>query len=297
MKLANSDLRLFAAIADHGSLSAAARHLGVQKSTVSRDLALLEERLGHRLIERTTRNMRLTEAGSLLLGYAHRVTEELEAAESAMDALSAEPSGDLCISAPHAFVERVVLAVLPGFRARYPKVRVGIDLSPRFVDLVEEGIDVAFRFGDLPPSSLIARKLGALPIVLVAAPDYLARAGIPNGVDDLARHELIEITSKPGATHWRLTTPEGQQEIAVAPAISVADVSLVRELVLRGLGIAPLPETYVREEIASGALTHVLAGCTRGAPPVHAVYPSRRTLAPKVRVFIDAVAERMAALR
>jgi DNA-binding transcriptional LysR family regulator len=293
MKLANADLRLFSAIADQGGVSAAARYLGVQKSTVSRDLALLEERLGHRLIERTTRSMRLTEAGNLLLAYAHRVTEELEAAEAAMEALSSEPMGELRVSVPHAFAERVLVPLLPDFRARYPKITIGLDLSPRLVDLVEEGIDVAIRFGELQPSSLVARRLGAIPVILIASPGYLEKHGTPHSAADLAHHAVIGLGTKAGPTTWRLETPAGAETVGVHPVVGVADVSLIRRMALSDLGIAPVPSTYVRDELANGRLVHVLPGTTRGRPPVHAVYPSRRVLAPKVRVFIDAVAEAM----
>lgn len=294
MAIANSDLRMFAAIADHGNLSAAARHLKVQKSTVSRALALLEDRLGHRLVERTTRHMRLTEAGTLLLAYAHRVAEEIQAAEAAMEALSAEPSGDLRVSVPHGIAQKVLVPLLPAFSSRYPKIRIGIDLSLHNVDLIEEGIDVAIRFGELPPSTMIARKLGVLPIILVASPAYLANAGTPRSIHDIARHRAIGVGAKTTGVRWSFSTPDGREHIHVNPVVSIGEVGLVRELALLGVGIASVPLALIRGDLAAGHLVHVLPGVVRGAPPVYAVYPSRRTLAPKVKVFVDMMAEALA---
>jgi DNA-binding transcriptional LysR family regulator len=169
MKLSTLDLRMFAAVADLGGISAAARHLGRQKSTVSRDLALLEDRLGTRLVNRTTRHVSLTDAGELLAAHARRVVEEMEQAEAALSAMSDEPRGPLRLTAPYAFVRFVLAPQLAGFLARYPLIRLSIDPTTKVLDLVEEGLDLAIRIGDLPSSSLVARKLADVPLVLVAS--------------------------------------------------------------------------------------------------------------------------------
>ena len=293
MDLVSAELIVFAAIADHGSISAAARHLGMQKSSVSRTLALLEERYGQRLIERSTRHMRLTEAGSTLLDYARRVAEEVEAAEAAMANLSAEPAGTLTVTAPHSAVHRLVVSMLPDFLRRYPKIRIGIDVSLRLVDLIAEGVDVAIRLGPLPSSSLIARPIGKLPLILAAAPEYLERAGVPRSVADLTRHRVVTIGTRIAPVHWSFEA--AGQSVDVTPSIAVDEAGLVREMAVAGLGIVRLAEVVMREDIMAGRLVQVLADVEPDAPTLYAVYPSRRALAPKVTVFVDAVAAMVAA--
>lgn len=297
MSLSNVDLRLFAAIADRGSLSAAARHLGVQKSTVSRELARLEARIGHRLVERTSRQARLTDAGRLLLVHAHRVMAEIEAAHAAFEAMSSEPAGRLTVSLPHAVAHKLVVPLLPAFLARYPRIDVALDLSVRNVDLVSEGIDLAIRVGDLAASSLVARKLGHLPIVLVATPACLARTGAPRSVADLAHLDTVALGTAAKAHPWTFDGPTGASSVTVHPRVTASEVALVRDLAVAGLGIATLPQAFVVDDLANGTLVRVLPEVTRGAPAIHAVYPSRRSLTPKASAFIDAVAASLAGAR
>ena len=291
MKVDNWDVRVFTAIVDQGSLSGAACSLGVQKSTVSRKLALLEGRLGHRLVERSSRKTRLTDVGDLLLAHARRVMEEIEAAEAAIEALSAEPSGSLNVSLPHAIAQKLVLPMLPAFLERYPKIDIGLDLSVKNVDLIAEGFDLAIRVGDLPPSSLIARKLGNLPIILVAAPAYLAVAGVPESARDLERLDTIALGARAKSHEWAIDGPGGPGIVVIKARITVSEVGLVRDLVVAGMGIASLPMAFVIRDLADGKLVRVLPEVTRGAPPVHAIYPSRRLLAPKIKAFFDAIGD------
>jgi DNA-binding transcriptional LysR family regulator len=293
MKLSNANLRLFAAIADQGSLSAAARYLGVQKSTVSRELASLERQLGHRLLERTSRQARLTEVGHLLLAHAHRVIDEIQEAESAIEAFSAEPSGRLNISLPHAVAQKLVVPLLPAFLQRYPKISIGLDLSIRNVDLVGAGIDLAIRIGDLPASSLVARNLGTLSIILVASPAFLAVAGTPQSAQEIGNMETVALGTSATTVTWDLHSPEGHVQVKIQPRVTASEIGLVRDLVVAGLGIGSLPRAFVTDDLARGTLVRVLPDVTRGAPAIHAVYPSRLSLASKTRVFIEAV---MAAL-
>lgn len=279
---------MFAAIAEQGSLSAAARHLGVQKSSVSRTLALLEAGYGQRLIERSTRHMRLTEAGEMLLDHARRVAEEIEAAEATMASLSAEPAGTLTVTAPHAVAHWLIVSMLPDFLRRYPKIRVGIDVSSRVIDLIAEGVDVAIRLGPLAPSSLIARRIGTVPVILAASPDYLERAGTPRSVAELARHRLIAIGGRVMPARWEFGADAGS--VGVTPALAVDEAGLAQKMAVAGLGIARLPEVLLREDLAAGRLVQLLAEVKPEAPALYAVHPSRRSLSPKVAVFIDAVA-------
>jgi DNA-binding transcriptional LysR family regulator len=279
-KLSSVDLRLFAAVADLGGITAAANRLGLLKSQVSRDLMRLEESLGVRLLQRTTRKVSLTEPGALLAAYARRVVEEMDNAEAALEAMRETPRGDLVVSAPYAFLER------------HPEIRLAIDPSLRLTDLVEEGDDVAIRVGELPSSSLVARRLAAIPLVLVASPDYIAAHGASERPDDLIRHTIIDLRRDLGGSAWTLVDPAGApHEAPIRPFLAVGDPGVIRDAALEGLGVAPVPLAYVAEDIAKGRLVRLLPGFTRGAPPIHAVFPSRRTLAPKTRAFVEFVAE------
>lgn len=294
MKLTNANLRLFAAIADGGSLSAAARHLGMQKSTVSRELAQLETRLGHRLVERSSRQTRLTEVGQLLLVHAHRVMEEIQAAEASIEALTDEPSGRLNLSLPHAVAQKLVLPLLPMFLHRYPQISIGLDLTVRNADLIAEGVDLAIRVGALPASSLIARQLGTLPIILAASPTYLKRAGLPQCAEDLEKLETIALGGVQSTCKWKFDGPGGQSEVTIQPRVTSTEVAMIRDLAVAGLGVASLPKIFIADDLARGTLVHVLPDLVRGAPPIHAVYPSRKSLATKTRVFMDAITAELA---
>jgi DNA-binding transcriptional LysR family regulator len=294
MKLSTFDLRLFAAIADLGSISAAARALGREKSTVSRDLSGLEDRLGVRLFQRTTRRISTTEAGAILLAYARRVVEEIESAEAAIEALNEVPRGTLRVTAPHAVIRFVLTPRLRAFQDRCPELRVSFDASLRNIDLVEEGIDVALRIGDLPASSLVARKLHDARQILVAAPGYLDM--VP-GVDtpaDLYRHRLIDLAAHVGVANWVLHDADNRPiTVPVAPLASAADPGIVLDMVLNEIGIAAVPDIYSASHLRDGSLRRVLPDHDRGHRPIHALYPSRRQLTPKVRAFVDFAAECM----
>lgn len=292
MNLSTFDLRLFQAIVDLGGISAAARRFAREKSSVSRDLARLEERPGLRLLQRTTRRLWLTEGGEILLAYARRVVEEFEHAQTALDALSEAPRGMLRVTAPHAIIRFVLAPRLPAFQGRHPDLAITLDPTTRVLDLVEQGIDVAIRTGELPPSSLVARKLCVSRQILVATPGYVAAHGQPRLPSDLGRHRLIDLChGQPGAA-WQLSGPNGATAtIAVAPRMAVPDPSLAIDLALQGLGIVAAPDLYCAAHLASGRLMRLLPDHHRGERPIHAVYPSRRQLTPKVRAFVDFAAE------
>lgn len=292
MKLSTVDLRLFAAIADCGGITAAARKLGLTKSLVSRELAALEDRLGARLVQRTTRRVSLTDTGELLATYARRVVEEMDNAEAAIEATRDHPRGDLKVSAPFSILRFVLVPRLAAFRARYPDIRLSLDASLRVIDLIDEGIDVAIRIGELPPSSLIARRLATTPIVLVAAPAYLRDRGLPRAPDDLIAHDIVNLKRDTGPDIWALEGAAARRaSVEVKPSIAVHDPGLILDLARQGHGIAPMPELYASRALAAGEVVRVLPEWTRGVTPIHAVYPSRRMLAPKLRAFVEFAAE------
>jgi DNA-binding transcriptional LysR family regulator len=297
MKLSTIDLRLFAAIADHAGITAAARHLGSTKSLVSRELAALEARLQTRLVQRTTRHVSLTESGELLAGYARRVVEELDNAEAAIEATRDTPRGDLKVTAPFSILRFVLAPRLAGFRAAYPDIRLSLDASIRVVDLIDESIDVAIRVGELPPSSMVARKLADVPIHLMASPRYLSRQGAPRKPADLATCDIVNLRANLARDAWTLHHQRGHAEkVAVTPVLAVLDPGLLIDLTSQGHGIAPVPALYARQALHDGHLIRVLPHWHRGSVPVHAIYPSRRILAPKVRAFVAFAADAMKAV-
>lgn len=291
MSVSTFDLRLFAAVIDQGGMAAAARLLGREKSTVSRDIAALEARLGVRLLHRTTRKITPTEAGEIFLAHARRVAEEIEHVEAAIEALSDEPRGLLRVTAPYAIIRFVIAPRLKAFQDRYPDLRVALEATTDVLDLVERGIDVAIRIGDLPTSSLVARKIGQAQLGLFAHGAYLQARGTPQSPADLAHHALVDLAPQP-RTAWKLMRDNGETEhVPVTPALSVADPAIALDLARAGMGVAVAPDIYVRSGGHSPELSPVLQEWTLGARPIHALYPSRRLLTPKVRVFVDFAAE------
>lgn len=292
MKFTPIELRTFATIIDVGGISAAARKLGMPKSSVSRELAVLEERLGTRLIQRTTRSLSLTHAGEVLLSYARRIVEELENAEAAVEALRETPRGNLSVTVPYAFARFILAPRLALFRARYPELRISINPTIRVLDLIEEGVDVAIRIGEIPPSSMVARKLAEIPLILVASTLYARAHGLPDSPEQLTAHSLIDLTARATETMWRLQGRRGEAaQIQVTPRLAIAEPSILLDLAEQGLGIAVAPHIYAATAIGAGRLIRVLPEYVRGQNPIHAVYPSRRLLTPKVRAFIDFASE------
>lgn len=289
-------LRAFARIADLGSMSGAARSLGMPKSSVSRSLARLEEAVGTALIERSTRHLRLTDAGLLLRRHALRILDDVSEAENAVGRLIGKPSGTLRISVGFTFAAGPLAPMLPGFLARYPEVRVVLTVDNRAIDLLTEEIDVSIRIGPLQDSELIARKLGTIELWPCASPAYLAEHGTPDTVNDLLKHRLIAHSDR--RSPWRMRSPSGEVlEIETEPGTVIPEPAVTKVMLVGGAGIGWLPDFDAREALAAGALVRVLPDHTTEGVDVHALYPSHRSLSAKVRVFIDALAAHMAASR
>lgn len=295
MRLSAIDYRIFAAIAETGGITAAANRLGLNKSFVSRALAAMEESLGTRLVQRTTRRLCLTETGETLAACARRIVEEMENAEAAIEASSDAPRGDLKVTAPFSILRFVIAPRIGGFRNKYPSVRLYLDATMRIVDLVEEGIDLAIRIGDLQPSTMIVRRLATAPVVLVASPSYVERRGAPQEPEDLAAHDVANLKRDLSSDLWTLTSKtRPPAKIEVTPVAAVHDPGILLDLALNGVGVAPMPELYARAALADGKLVRVLGDYVQREAPINALYPSRRILAPKVRAFVDFAAEAFA---
>lgn len=289
-----NDMLYFAEVVDRGGFAAAGRVLGVPKSRLSRRVAELEGRLGVRLLQRTTRKLSLTQAGELYHRHCAAMRDEAAAAAEAVALVQTEPRGTIRVTCPITLAHSAVGQVLPLFLARYPQVRVDLQVTNRVIDLVEEGVDVALRVRvSLDDSgSLVVKTLGRTASVLVATPGLLARHGQPARVEDLATLDSVAMSSLDGRATWRLIGPGGAEHLLVHKPRYVADDMLtLKGAALSGVGMAMLPDYMCTDELADGRLVRVLPGW---APPlgiVHAVFASRRGLVPAVRRFIDFLGE------
>lgn len=281
------DLDVFARVVTSRSMSAAARELNLSPAVISKRIRRLEERLGVRLIQRTTRQLALTQAGQ---GFYERVVAilgSLEEAEAFVASGAAQARGLLRVSAPTSFGRLHIAPHLKRFLDAQPLVTVDLTLSDAFVDIVGEGIDLAVRIAELQDSSLVARRLAPNHRLLCATPDYLARCGTPQALDDLAHHTLIAHN----ADQWRLEGPGGPVAVRLGGPLRTNSSEVVREALLSGLGIALRSTWDVGPELKSGRLQQVLPGYSGGKRvAIHAVYPSRRHLEQKVRVFVEFLA-------
>lgn len=276
---------IFAAVADTGSFTAAARALAMPKSTVSRKVAELEKRLGARLIQRTTRRLSLTDIGRVYYEHCARISQEAEEADLAVQQTQAKPRGLLRVTAPPSF--RTLGGVAAEFLKRYRDVRIEVVCTEREVDMVAEGFDVAIRAGPLTESSLIARKLAVVKQVLVASPEYLRRQGSPRGPLELQEHATIGLGSGPGPRVWSLDDAGESADVHVRLRLAANDIDWVHEAASRGIGIALLPEFACREDLQAGRLRQVLSEWSSGERPLYALYPTPRHLSRKVVAFID----------
>lgn len=280
----------FARVVDSGSFSGAARRLGLSKSAVSAHVQRLEERLGIRLLNRTTRRLSVTEAGAAYYRHCARILAEAEAAEQAAGALQREPCGTLHISAPDSFGWMHVAPAVPAFLERYAELSVDITLSPAHVDLVDEGLDLAIRIGVLKNSPLIVRRLAPSRLVVCAAPAYLEAHGMPGEPDDLANHNCLCTSLLPWGDEWRLAGSPGEMRVAVSGSFRSNNAEMLRTAALDGIGIAVLPTWAVAESLRTGALRRILDPWEPPASTIYAVYPGHRLISMKVRAFVDHLA-------
>jgi DNA-binding transcriptional LysR family regulator len=277
----------FSLVVETGSFTAAAQRLKLSKSAVSAHVQRLEERLGVQLLHRTTRRVATTEAGRAYHHYCVRILADAEAAELAASALHGEPRGMLRISAPDTFGWMHVAPAIPRFRQRFPEIAIDPTLEERYVNLVDEGLDLAIRIGRLPDSPLIVRKLAPSRLVLCAAPNYLRRTGKPSSPRDLITHPCLCFPPLWRDGHWNLTGKQGEERVRVAAAVVTNSAEVLRASALSGVGIAVLPTWAIADDLRRGLLTVVLPGWAPPASTVHAVYPDNRRMSAKVRAFVD----------
>ena len=276
-------LAMFAKVAEERSFAGAARALGVSVATVSRAVARLEERLGARLLNRTSRQLALTEFGRTMAESAAQVVREAEAAEGAAREMSAQPRGLIRLSVPMSFGLRWVAPLLPAFFRAYPEVSIDLHLSDAQVDLVGQGFDAALRIAVLPDSSLVARRLCPVSPLIVAAPDYLARHGIPQHPSELSGHACLGYAYRARSDVWRFTNDAGE-EVSVKPSgpLRVTNADALMPTVLDGLAIAEFPEFICADQVRDGRLVPILNDWTLPRGGLYFVTPSARTRPAKV---------------
>lgn len=284
-----SDLDIFARVARTGNMSAAGREMGLSPAVISKRISQLEERLGARLFQRTTRHLTLTETGA---GYFKRVVDILNLCEEAEDFISRRNTkhrGQLKITSPAAFTRLHVAPYLAQFLSRYPDIELDFNLTDEFVDIIRDGFDVAIRIGELEDSSLVARKLAPDKRMLCAAPSYLDKFGTPKKLADLDLHNCISAGAQ---DVWRIEGPEGSRQIRTNGNIRSNSSEVIREALISGLGLGLRSTWEVGEEVKSGALKVVMPQY-RGSSnlAVYAVYPSRDFMPARVNVFIEFLAE------
>ncbi len=288
-----TDIAIFVKVVDAASFTAAAEALGMSQPVVSKAVTRLEARLGARLLNRTTRRLSLTEAGSELYQRSVRALGELEDAELEVARFQTEPRGTLRLTAPMSFSILQLGPIMHEFLERFPGVHVDLQLDDRQIDLVEAGYDLAIRIGRLPDSSLVARRIATCRQVVCASPDYLREHGVPARPEDLLEHRCILYTYLSTPREWRFTDPDGATIVVPIKGNFQSNNGLVgREAAVQGAGIVLLPTFYLGEQLRSGALQPILCEFPPLELGLHAVYPERRNLMPKVRAFVDFLIEK-----
>jgi DNA-binding transcriptional LysR family regulator len=289
-------LRTFVRVVETGSLTAVAREMNASQSTMSRQIAQLENHFGVRLLHRTTRHLSLTDDGQGLHEHAVHVLEMVDGMEESLGRHKSSPTGHVRVGTPVS-LGLLLMGCLPSLTARYPGLSVELVMEDHAGDMIGERLDLAVRSGDVTNPSLIRRNVGTVVRVAVAAPAYLARRGEPRHHDDLADHDCIVHLVLASDCKWRLIGPGGGVDIAVRGAVSTNNHEAVRGAALDGLGIALIPEYQAVDAVHAGRLQRVLPDYASEALPAFIVYPSRRHLAPRTRVVLDFLAAEVRRLR
>jgi DNA-binding transcriptional LysR family regulator len=284
-------MQAFVAVADLRGFAPAARKLGLSPSGVTRLIAALEERLGARLLQRTTRQVTLTDAGSRYLERARRILADVEEAEDAVEGERTRPEGQLVISAPVGFGRLHVSGIVTAYLKRYGDVGVDLRLSDRMINLVEDGVDLAVRIGHLPDSTLVARHVGEMRRIVVASSGYLQQRGEPSTPEAVASHETIQFGAMTASPDWRFV--EGDREIRVActPRFTTNSADAAIQYAEQGGGLTRVLAYQAAAAIKAGRMKIVLAKFEQPPLPIHLVYPTSRLLSAKVRAFVDLVLE------
>jgi DNA-binding transcriptional LysR family regulator len=288
-------MMVFAAVARAESFTAAATELGMPKSTVSQQVAELEERLGKKLLHRTTRKVALTEAGQLFFERCQRVVDEALGAERALATLDGAICGQLRITASLLFGHSQLGAIVAEYLSRHPNVTIDVLLTDRQVDLVAEKVDLAIRSSEVVDNSFVARKLWTTELLLCASPAYLRLHPAPRTPGELKDHAAVTLHGAAGEVRWAFEQGGRTEAVAVRSRVNTSTLWFARDAVLRGLGVGLLPSFVCEPDFQSGALVPLLPGWVAGRTATQVVYPKNRYLSPRVRGFIDLLLERLPA--
>ncbi|MGH8497097.1 MAG: LysR substrate-binding domain-containing protein [Gammaproteobacteria bacterium] len=290
-----NDSLIFVKVVEQRSFTAAARALGVPKTTVSRKVRDLEDRLGASLLHRTTRRLALTEAGTVFFEHCQRIAQNLDEAEDAVHQLQGSPRGWLRFTAPYPLGVMALAPMMNEFRELYPDVRLDMVLTNDLLDIVGDEIDVALRFGDLPDSTFGARRLGVYDRHVYASLDYIARHGEPLEPEDLREHRalVMPLHRRGQAYCWLLSDGERSEEFPVQPVVISNDPFVLRPLLVGGQGVMLASDAVFQPQSVNGSIRRVLAGWKGSAIELNAVFPKGHVMSPKVRVFIDFLSERL----
>jgi DNA-binding transcriptional LysR family regulator len=282
-----NDIIVFTKVAETKSFTGAADALGLPKSTVSRKLAQLEERLGVRLVQRTTRKLALTEIGEAYYERCQRIVSDIHSAEQLVTDMQASPRGRLRITASVDFSTRFLGGIIAEFLAANPEINIELEATDRLVDLIEDGFDLAVRIGPMPESTLIARRLASLSLVLCASPAYIASRGMPSSIDELDEHDHVLFTPSSRNQTWTLVNGDQTYEFGRPARLASNNFGTVVDVTRRGSGIALISEFIIRGEIKAGTLVEVLPQWRTRPSDVHAVYPARQNPPPRLALFLE----------
>lgn len=285
-------MAIFVRVVEKGCLAAAAEEFCTSATMVGKHLRALEEHLGARLLNRTTRRQSVTDLGHEYYDRCKQILADVEAADGIADAMHAVPRGVLRVTAPSSFGSHGLVHALPDYFARYPEVGVDLSLNDRIVDMVEERFEVAIRIGSLPDSNLVARPLADYRTLICASPSYLARHGVPKCLADLSTHDCLGFSHWKIRDEWHLNGPHGREAVRVQGRFQVNSGQALRMAALFGLGIVMQPEVLLAEDLAAGRLVRVLPDYETFARPMHVVYLADRYSKPKLRSFVEFVVER-----
>jgi DNA-binding transcriptional LysR family regulator len=284
-------MQAFVAVADLQGFTPAARKLGLSPSGVTRLIAALEDRLGARLLQRTTRKVALTDVGARYLERVRRILADVEEAEGAAEGERTRPSGRLVVSAPVGFGRLHVSPVMSAYLKRYPEVGAELRLADRMINLVEDGVDIAIRIGHLPDSSLVARHVGEMRRIVVASSDYLKQRGEPKTPQAIASHDTIQFGATTTSADWQFVEDGREVSVACTPRFATNSADAAIQYAEQGGGLTRVMAYQAAESIKASRLKIVLATFEQPPLPIHVVYPTSRLLSAKVRAFIDLVIE------
>ncbi|MCC7547102.1 MAG: LysR family transcriptional regulator [Burkholderiales bacterium] len=288
-----SSMEAFVRVVESGSFVAAAQRLGISQAMVSRYVQDLEARLGTRLLQRSTRRLSLTEAGAAYFERSQQVLRDVEEMDASVASHTQQPRGTLRLNAPVVFGSRHLSRLLPEYSARFPEVTVDLSLSDRFIDLAEEGVDLALRIGTLGESSLVARRLCPVRLVICGSPTYFARHGRPRTPEDLAKHNCLGYTYTRGGNEWPVIGPDGPVNIPVRGSLRANHGEVLYRAAIDGLGLVLQPTFIAGEALENGQLEAVMPDYRPAELSAYAVFLSRKFLSAKVRTFVDFLADRL----